>query len=141
MKSLYLVEDEPLLRELFEDFAQMLGDFEYLGSSGDGTEALKECLRRRPSIIILDIRLPGINGIEMLGILRREVPESRVILFTGAYTSQMVEIALAHEVAGIVEKSAGLVVLRQAIEAVARGEQYFSEQLRAILRSLSSNKR
>lgn len=139
MKSLYLVEDEPLLRELFGDFAQMLTDFEYLGSSGDGAEALKECLRLRPSIIVLDIRLPGINGIDMLGILRRELPESRVILFTGAYTAQMVELALTYEAAGIVEKSAGLLELKRAIETVASGERFFSEQLKPLLRTLVSS--
>lgn len=136
IKSLYLVEDEPLLRELFGEFAQMLEGFNYIGSSGDGDEALVVCLKERPCIIVLDLRLPGINGMEMLRILRKDAPESRVILFTGAYTAHTIEMALEYGAAGIVEKSAGLLELKRAIETVASGGYFYSEQIKPLLRTL-----
>jgi len=127
MKTVFMVEDEELLTELFSEYVQMIPELEYLGYSGDGREAMRILPERKPDIIILDIRLPGVNGLEMLIQLRRQLPDSKILVFSGSVDAHSVKTALDCKADGFVEKAYGLEELNRAIRMVLEGKRYYSE--------------
>ncbi len=137
MKTLFMVEDEELIRELFSEFVQTLPDINYLGSSADGREAIARCLQLRPDILILDLRLPEIDGMEMLYLLKRKLPATKYIVFTGAYTLEMLGQALRGGVDAFTEKAGGMAELANAIQSIGKGQRYFSPTLTPSLQKLT----
>lgn len=121
-----MVEDEVLLSDLFAEYVQMIPELNFLGSSGDGADAMRKCLELKPDLIILDIRLPEVNGLEMLLLLRRKLPGSRIIVFSGSLDARSVKTALDCDAHGFVEKAYGLEELNRAIRKVLSGEHYYS---------------
>ena len=138
-KRVFMVEDEALLRDLFAQYVELLPDVEYLGSSGDGKEAIEKALTLKPDILILDLRLPEVNGLEILVLLSRKLPDTRILIFTGSTSQQSIEMAVRCGAAGFVEKSFGLDALKKAIEAVARGETYYTENAARLIRTVQAN--
>ncbi len=136
-KTVFLVEDEALLRDLFAEYVGLLPDVEYLGSCGDGQEAMSRTLELKPDILILDIRLPEVNGLEILNLLSRKLPDTRILVFSGTVSHQSVQMAIECNAAGYIEKSFGLEALKHGIEAIGRGERYFTENAARIARTIS----
>ncbi len=99
-------------------------DFELVGEASTGEEAVREALRLRPDILVLDIAMPGMNGLEAARAIRSEAPEVRIVVLTmhddEAYLKEFLEIGMA----GYVLKQAADVELVQAIRAVRRGEPF-----------------
>lgn len=124
--TLFLIEDEPLLCDLFAEYVKTMEDVEYLGDARDGSKAMKQCLELKPDIIILDIRIPEVNGLEILTLLNKKLPDSRVIIFTGSLSEETLRITLDYDAYGYVEKAYGLEELHKAIEAAAKGDKHFS---------------
>ena len=121
-----MVEDEVLLSDLFGEYVQMIPELHFLGSSGDGAQAMRKCLELKPDLIILDIRLPEVNGLEMLLLLRRKLPGTRIIVFSGSLDARSVKTSLECNAHGFVEKAYGLEELNKAIRTVMAGEKYYS---------------
>jgi DNA-binding NarL/FixJ family response regulator len=121
-----MIEDEGMLAELFGEYVQMVPDSEFLGVCSDGRLALGRCIETQPDVVILDIRLPGVTGLEMLTQIRREVPQARVLVFSGSLDAYSVRVAMEGDAAGFVEKSYGMAELLKAIGEVTAGRRYYS---------------
>jgi DNA-binding NarL/FixJ family response regulator len=133
VKTAYIIEDEPLLRELVQTYISSFTQIEIVGGCGDGAEAMREIIEKKPDLIMADIRVPAISGLEALYLIKRELPASKVILFTGAATPENVRVARDGQVDGFIEKGEGLEEFQHAIEALDRDEQYYSEHVRHVL--------
>ncbi len=133
MKTAYIIEDEPLLRELVQTYLSSFTQIEVVGSCGDGAVAMREIHEKKPELILADIRVPAISGLEVLYLIKRGLPNSKVILFTGAATPENVRIALDGQVDGFIEKGEGLEEFQHAVEALGRDEHYYSEHVQEIL--------
>jgi DNA-binding NarL/FixJ family response regulator len=133
MTSVYIIEDESLLRDFVKDLLAGRDDFKVVGDSGDGERALADCLSLKPDMVITDVRLPGIDGVELTSRLREKLPQTRVLLMSGAFSLSIIRRALLLKVNGILEKSGGLAEMQKAIDAVAIGQTYYGD---AIMRSL-----
>lgn len=127
MKRILMIEDEMMLTELFGEYVQMLEGFTYLGFCDNGTEALARCLKDRPDIVVQDIRLPGVSGLDLLQEIRAQLPETRVIVFSGSLDAHSVKTALDGDAHGFVEKAYGLAELNKAILDVSAGKRYYSK--------------
>ena len=135
MKTILMVEDESMLSELFEEFVKMIPDVKYLGCCDEGSKAIDTCVELKPDLVILDIRLPGINGLQMLTHLKETIPATRVIIFSGSLDSHTVKMAVESGAAGFVEKSYGLSELnRGIIQVLNGGDAYFSVGARKLAR-------
>jgi DNA-binding NarL/FixJ family response regulator len=134
-KTLFLIEDEPLLCDLFAEYIKTIPEIDYLGDSRDGAEASKRCLELQPDILVLDIRMPEVNGLEIITLLHRRQPDCAVIIFTGSLSEETLRIALRNGARGYVEKSYGLEELRKAISAVLEGRSHFSPGVTQLLQS------
>lgn len=130
MKTVYIIEDEEILRNLLSTFfATTFPELELLGMTGDGGEGVEKCLELAPDLVIVDIQLPEVNGLEILHLLKRKFPQVKILIFTGKTSIQTIKIAVHGQADGFINKISGLVELEKAVQAVSRGEQFFSPDI------------
>jgi DNA-binding NarL/FixJ family response regulator len=126
-KSVVVVEDQTAICELIIEMLEARGAYRVLGSTADGHEGLALAKELKPDILILDILLPGISGLEVLRQLHDTQPDLKVLIFSAKSEKQIARGLLKAGVRGYVPKSARLSELRQAVDAVAAGDTWFSE--------------
>jgi len=126
-KSVVVVEDQTAICELIIEMLEARGAYRVLGSTADGHEGLALAKQLKPDILILDILLPGISGLEVLRQLHETLPDLKVLIFSAKSEKQLARGLLKAGVRGYVPKSARLSELRQAVDAVAAGDTWFSE--------------
>jgi DNA-binding NarL/FixJ family response regulator len=126
-KSVVVVEDQTAICELIIEMLEARGIYRVLGSTADGNEGLALAKQLKPDILILDILLPGISGLEVLRQLHGTQPDLKVLVFSAKSEKQLARGLLKVGVRGYVPKSARLSELRQAVDAVAAGDTWFSE--------------
>jgi DNA-binding NarL/FixJ family response regulator len=126
-KSVVVVEDQTAICELIIERLEARGAYRVLGSTADGHEGLALAKQLKPDILILDILLPGISGLEVLRQLHETQPDLKVLIFSAKSEKQIARGLLKAGVRGYVPKSARLSELRQAVDAVAAGDTWFSE--------------
>jgi len=130
MKTVYIIEDEEILRNLLSTFfATTFPELELLGMTGDGGEGVEKCLELAPDLVIVDIQLPEVNGLEILHRLKRTFPKIKILIFTGKTSHQTVKIAVHGNADGFINKISGLEELEKAIKAVAKDEKFFSPEI------------
>jgi DNA-binding NarL/FixJ family response regulator len=125
-KSVVVVEDQTAICELIIEMLESRGAYRVLGSTADGHEGLALAKQLKPDILILDILLPGISGLEILRQLHDSQPELKVLIFSAKSEKQIARGLLKVGVRGYVPKSARLSELRQAVDAVTAGDTWFS---------------
>ncbi|HXF69381.1 MAG TPA: response regulator transcription factor [Thermoflexus sp.] len=112
-------------------------DIEVVGEAGDGWQTLKQAERIRPDVILLDLTMPGMPGLQTLALLRRQVPDAKILILTMHEDEAYLRQALAEGAAGYIIKRATDEELVTAIRAVARGEIYIHPAMtRALLEDL-----
>ncbi len=126
-KSVVVVEDQTAICEMIIEMLEVRGIYLVTGSTTDGHEGLALARQLKPDILILDILLPGISGLEVLRQLHDKQPDLKVLVFSGKSEKQLARGMLSLGVRGFVPKSARLSELRQAVDAVAAGDTWFSE--------------
>lgn len=130
MKTAYIIEDEEILRNLLSTFfATTFPEIDLLGVTGDGGEGIEQCLELAPDLVIVDIQLPEVNGLEILHLLKRKYPNIKILIFTGKTSLQTVKIAVHGQADGFIDKISGLEELEKAIRAVQKDEQFFSPEI------------
>jgi len=121
---LLLVDDHPVVRE---GLAAMLGtqaDMRVLAAAADGTQALQLFRQLQPDVTLMDLRLPGLSGIEIIKTLRREFPHARFIVVTSFHGDQDVYQALQAGASSYILKEMFGEELFKAIRTVHAGGQY-----------------
>ncbi len=121
-----LADDHTLVRAGIRGLLQGLERVEVVGEAGDGQEALRLAETLRPDIVLLDIGMPGLNGLEVAGRLATVDPPVRVIILSMHISEEYVLRALRAGCAGYLLKGSAVAELEVAIRAVARGETYLS---------------
>jgi DNA-binding NarL/FixJ family response regulator len=139
MKRLVIIEDQTAIRELLAEVIRLDPGFEVVGEAGDGQSAIQLCLEQQPDVCILDAKLPGLNGVEMLRRVASKVPTMRVLVFSGHESPALVRNMLEAGAHGFVEKTAGLVEFKRGLDAVAKGGTYFGPGAAALLRHVVAN--
>jgi DNA-binding NarL/FixJ family response regulator len=126
MIRVLLAEDHHLVRAGLRALLDPLPDIEVVGEAGDGREALAMLKNRNADVAILDISMPGMNGLEAAVRMSDEAPGTKVVILTMHSNEEYVLRALRAGVAGFLLKDAGTAELEGAIRAVTRGETYLS---------------
>jgi DNA-binding NarL/FixJ family response regulator len=117
-----LADDQRLVRESLATMLGLLDGIELVGTASDGEEALALAASQRPEIVLMDLRMPRLDGIEATRRLREEQPDVRVIALTTFDDDESVIGALRAGARGYLTKDAGAEDIRAAIFAVAAGE-------------------
>ena len=121
---LVLADDHPLILDGLEALFGVAGDFAVVERCVTGDEALRAVERHRPDVLVLDIRMPGLDGLEVVRELRRRALPVRVVILTAAIEEREVLEAVRLGVAGVVLKEMAPRLLVQAVRKVHAGEQW-----------------
>jgi DNA-binding NarL/FixJ family response regulator len=124
--SVLIVDDHHLVRA---GLAALIGnepDMEVVGEAADGLDAVDKAMRIRPRVVLMDISMPGMDGIEATRKITETEPSPRVLVLTQYDHEEYVRRVVQSGASGYILKSSVAEDLRRAIRAVARGEQYFA---------------
>src|SRR5580704_18129279 len=118
-----VVDDHPLVRRGIESILAAEDDLEMVGEAGDGSEAVKKFQECHPDVVLMDLRMPKLDGLEAAGILLRLDPEARIIALTSYNGDQDIYQALAAGVRGYLLKEMAHAQVGAAIRAVHGGRR------------------
>ena len=127
--KIMLVEDHQLMREGIASLLQSHDDIEILAEAPDGETALEKLARHPVEIVLMDINLPGMNGIETTRKLKEKFPQVKVVALTMLDDQSHIRDMLSAGAAGYVLKNAGNMELSEAIHTVHRGQAYYSRRV------------
>lgn len=121
-----LADDHALVRAGFRAMLESSEDFTVVAEAADGRQALQLAAREAPDVVLMDIAMPGLNGLEATGRIVRQNPNTRVIILSMHMTEEYVLQALQAGASGYLLKDADPAEMELAVRAVARGETYLS---------------
>lgn len=123
-----IVDDHPIVRSGLSDLLEDSGKFAVVAQAADGEEALRLAQEAEPQVVIMDVFLPGKDGIETCRELTARLPETRVMMLTAATQQDAVIDAIAAGATGYVEKFALPEALLSALSDVAEGRLCVPEE-------------
>ena len=117
-----LVDDQPLLRVAFSLVLESQPDLAVAGEAADGAEAVRLALREKPEVVLMDVRMPGMDGIEATRRIVAQCPGTRVLILTTFDLDEYAFAGLRAGASGFLLKNARPEELLEAIRVVAAGE-------------------
>jgi DNA-binding NarL/FixJ family response regulator len=129
--TLLLVDDQALFREGLRTLLSAEPNVEVVGEAADGEAGVQQAQRLRPQVVLMDLRMPRVNGVEATRRLRTCAPSSRVIVLTTFDDDEDVFEALRAGAVGYLLKDAPRDKLLEAIRAAARGESFLQPSVAA----------
>lgn len=129
MYTILLVDDHQIMRDGLRTMLEASGEFRVVGEAETGGQAVAYAARTRPHLVLMDLSLPGMNGIEATVELLRESPESRVVILSMYDDEASVVQAMRSGARGFVLKKASQADLVAALRTVARGGTYLSPEV------------
>ena len=124
--SVLLADDQHLVRAGFRSLLRRDREIAVVGEASTGDEAVRTARHLRPDVILMDIRMPGMDGITATKLILTELPETRIIILTTFETDEYVFAALAAGASGFLTKEIGPDRLREAVRVVAGGDALLS---------------
>jgi two-component system, NarL family, response regulator DesR len=124
-----LVEDQAMVRGALAALLEIAGDFEVVAQAGDGREALRLALELQPDVVLTDIEMPELSGLELAGELRRRQSRARVVILTTFARPGYLRRALDAGVAGYLLKDAPSDKLAEALRRVHAGGRAIDPEL------------
>ncbi|MDH4173858.1 MAG: response regulator transcription factor [Betaproteobacteria bacterium] len=121
-----LVDDHALVRAGMRSLLRDIGDVEVVAEASDGAEALTAAERERPDVVLMDIAMKGMNGLEAAARLRERQPEAKIIILSMHTSEEYVLLALRAGAAAYLIKDSATSELELALKCVMRGETYLS---------------
>ncbi len=128
-----LVDDHAMVRRGMRDFLGLRGDIEIVGEAGDGAAAIEQALTLRPDIVVMDLMMPGVDGIEATARIKAEAPEVEVIALTSFIEEARVVAAIEAGASGFLLKDAEADELAAAIRSAAAGEVHLDPAIAGIV--------
>ncbi|RZF57466.1 response regulator transcription factor [Sphingobacterium corticibacterium] len=131
--KVFLVDDHEIFRNGLKQLIDREEDMEVVGEAADGETALEDLVTIIPDVIIMDIRMPGINGIETAEAILRLRPNSKIIFFSLYDSPDYVTRALDMKASGFILKDTSNKIFLNAIRSVYAGRFYFIGEVTDIL--------
>jgi DNA-binding NarL/FixJ family response regulator len=126
MIKLLLVDDHAIFRQGIGVLLDMEDDMQVVGQASLGEEALRLAAEQQPDVVLLDIAMPDMDGIEICRRLKRSLPDTAVLMLSASDDQEAVTAALTAGAAGYVVKTINHHRLVEGIRAIARGEMLLS---------------
>ena len=115
-----VVDDHPIVRQGLKTLLEGHSDWAVIGEASDGAEALEKAKNLNPDVMVLDVTMPRMNGLEACRLLRRQFPDLEILFVTQHDSPQMMREALEAGARGYVVKSNAARDLLAAVEAVSQ---------------------
>ncbi len=129
MITIVLAEDHNALIDGIMVYLEYIEDIKFLGYANNGRDLLDLIERKRPNVVITDIRMPIMDGIEATRIITKKYPQTKVIVFTMFDQDDAVNEMLQAGAKGYILKNSSLKELLNAIRLVAAGEEYYDSSI------------
>lgn len=126
-----LADDHRMLRDALVMLLQGESDIEVVGLSEDGPSTMATAQECNPDVLVLDIAMPGLNGVQVARALSADMPAVRILILSAYMDKRFVQEALKAGAAGYVTKAAAATELPRAVRAVAAGQNYLSPEITA----------
>jgi DNA-binding NarL/FixJ family response regulator len=123
--KVFLVDDHEIFRNGLKQLVDSEPDMEVVGEAGDGETALETLRSMQPDVIIMDIRMPGINGVETSQMLLKREPQAKIVFFSLYDNPDYVAKALEMGASGFILKDTSNKIFLTAIRTVYNGKFYF----------------
>jgi len=127
--KVYLIDDQAMIRAAFRSLLNERAGMTVVGDNGDARQALTEIPELRPDVILLDITMPGLSGIDAIAQTRKAWKRARIIMLTHHEGQTFVEQSLRAGAEGYLSKDSDAAELALAIAAVHRGDPYVSPKV------------
>jgi DNA-binding NarL/FixJ family response regulator len=125
-KRIFIVEDHTLLRAGLRALLTQDPDVEIVGEADNGRDAIRAIATLSPDLVLMDISMPGMNGIEAMLDIKRRNPDTRILVLTIHKTEEYIHASLRAGADGYILKDASHDELRVAIRSVLNGKTYLS---------------
>jgi len=133
MIKILLVDDHAVVRSGLSKFLMVNKDFKLVGEASDGEEAVQLTALYRPDVILMDLMMPGVDGITATRRIHTKYPEVKIIALTSFSEQNMVEGALQAGAAGYLQKNVAAVELANAIRSANAGRMTLSPEAAQVL--------
>lgn len=134
---LMIVDDHEVVRMGLKAALEVEDDFHVVAEAGNGRDAIDKARAHRPDIVLMDVRMDGIDGIEACREIRNELPDTKVLMLTSFAEEETVVAAVLAGAAGYVLKNVARARLLEALRSVARGESLLDSKVtRGVLEKL-----
>lgn len=141
MIRILIVDDHPVVREGLVGILNDEPDFALVGEAESGEEALGMIERIRPDVVLMDVRLPRMSGMEACSAVTRRYPSTRVVILTTFSNDGIALNAIASGASGFVLKQSKPSIIRTAVREVSRGRTYSDPALETKIDALRSQGR
>ncbi|MEO6708392.1 MAG: response regulator transcription factor, partial [Planctomycetota bacterium] len=129
--KLFLIDDQAMLRAAFRSLLSQNPRFEVVGDCGDARVAIERVKGLRPDVLLLDISMPGLSGLDAIEPLREAQPRMRIVMLTHHEGESFVDQAMSAGADGYLSKDSDPSELALGIEAVFQGRPYLSPKVAA----------
>lgn len=131
MTSIVIADDEALLRKALAQLLPMEGEIEVLAEAADGTEAVEATLAHGPDVLVLDLEMPGLDGLAAVSAIRSTNPDQVVLMLTRHARPGVLRRALRLGVQGFVSKSAEPAHIAEVIDLLHQGRRWVDPEVSA----------
>jgi len=140
MIRILLADDHALMRRGIRDLLETDSEIDIIGEAGDGREAVQLADRLKPDVMIMDLAMPELNGLDAIRQIRKDVPEIELLVFSMHDSEELIREVFAAGARGYVLKSDVALYLIEAVKSLARHKPFFTPRIsEAILHSLVSS--
>ncbi len=140
--KLLLVDDHPIVLEGIKSRLSAQDDLEVVGEAADGQEALRKAKELRPDLVLMDISMPNMTGLEAVTLLRKRVPDSKIVILTMHDNREYIARIIRLGARGYLLKDTSPAELIRAIKLIHAGEVFFSPAVsRVLLDELADGKK
>ncbi len=129
--TILLVDDHQVVRQGLRALLKVEPDLQVVGEAGDGLEAIQMVERLKPNVLVLDLMMPGVNGLEVTRQVHQRFPDTRIIVLSMHANEAYVLEALRNGAIGYVLKETGITDLVHAVREALAGRRYLSPPLSA----------
>ena len=133
MKKILLVDDHSVVRAGLASIIRKYTPYSIVAEAEDGFQAIEQARLLKPDLIIMDIGMPGLNGLESVSQIREFLPSARILILSIHRDKRFVSSAIRLGVAGYLVKEGAVDELVSAIEAISGGKRYISPSLSDIV--------
>ncbi len=130
---LLLADDHKMVREGLKAFFAPTDDFEVVAEAADGIEAVEKAGQTNPDVILLDLLMPNLDGIEAANRIKKKQPEAKIIIITSSLEESQVIASIKAGAAGYLLKDSSPLEIEEAIKKVSRGETAFPSRITSIM--------
>lgn len=128
--KIIIADDEPSSRLILKHFIQILPDFNVVGEAADGEELIKLTMKEKPDIVLTDIKMPGLNGLDAVKSCEKVIPSLQVIFTTGyeEFAVEAFNISATDYIVKPIERTRLFVALEKAKKAILLQQKFASSQ-------------